>query len=159
MTACLNLDRYFQVALRMEQQFLFPRAVDESTLFRILLCVCDIVTAKGQCLSIQEVVNQHSMHGKGGVAGGLAYRRKEGVRRQEQIAAPLRKECGFLLENMGSGQIEGQFPCKCGVHYRSRGQWECSPCKLPCCQDQGGQCWLKGKVIQGVDEGNFYQRV
>lgn len=108
---------------------------------------------------IQEVVNQHSMHGKGGVAGGLAYRRKEGVRRQEQIAAPLRKECGFLLENMGSGQIEGQFPCKCGVHYRSRGQWECSPCKLPCCQDQGGQCWLKGKVIQGVDEGNFYQRV
>lgn len=36
----------------MEQQFLFPRAVDESTLFRILLCVCDIVTAKGQCLSI-----------------------------------------------------------------------------------------------------------
>ena len=44
-----------------------------------------------------------------------------------------------------------------GEPYRSWGQWECPPCKLPCCQ--GGQCWLERKVIQGVGEGNFYQCV
>ena len=34
------------------------------------------------------------MHGKGGVAGGHTYRRKEGVMRQEQAATPFRAEHG-----------------------------------------------------------------
>lgn len=50
--------------------------------------------------SLYIVVNQQSMHGKAAVARGHAYGRKEAVMRQEQAAAPLRKEHGLLSENM-----------------------------------------------------------
>ena len=42
----------------------------------------------------QVVVNQESMHGKGAVAGGHTYRRKEGMMGQEQVAQPIRKGSG-----------------------------------------------------------------
>lgn len=42
------------------------------------------------------VVNHQSMHGKGTVAGSHTYRRKEGVMRQRQGAAPFRKKHTFL---------------------------------------------------------------